>query len=83
MKLNIKREVRGDREYVVGWELVPETKEESNNLALVRDVIFFGLRDLGTYPEYDGREGSENPDFPVGKLKWKIPKSEWYRKIKE
>lgn len=65
--------------YIKGWDVIPENKKEKEILGSIRNAIFFGLTDNGTYPKYNGRESEiieENGEYSeyVTKLMWRIPK---------
>ena len=66
MKVNIKTDEKG---YAIGYDLIPESKEEQLTLGTVRNMIFFGIDD--THLEYDGRtsETIEGVDY-ITSLKW-------------
>ena len=57
-----------------GWDIVAETVEDEYTLGFIRNSVFFGLTELGTYPKYAGREDSKVRENHVTKLSWRIPK---------
>lgn len=57
-----------------GWDLIAENLDDELVLGTIRNWVFFGLEELGTYPKYDGRENSKEHENCVAKLKWRIPK---------
>lgn len=56
----------------IGWEMCPQTKEEHETVAIIRDLQFFGLEE--TYPSYNGLELID-PD--KGKCIGNIKKISW------
>lgn len=59
-----------------GWDVVAETVEDEYTLGFIRNYVFFGLDECGTYPKYAGREDSTERENHVAKLMWRIPKYE-------
>ena len=53
---------------------IAENLDDELVLGTIRNWVFFGLENLGTYPKYAGREDSEEHENCVAKLKWRIPK---------
>ena len=56
----------------IGWEMCPQTEEEHETVATIRDLQFFGLDE--TYPSYDGLELID-PD--KGKCTGNIKRISW------
>lgn len=56
----------------IGWEMCPQTEEEHETVAIIRDLQFFGLDE--TYPSYNGLELID-PD--KGKCIGNIKKISW------
>ena len=56
----------------IGWEMCPQTKEEHETVAIIRDLQFFGLDE--TYPSYNGLELID-PD--KGKCTGNIKRISW------
>ena len=56
----------------IGWEMCPQTEEEHETVAIIRDLQFFGLDE--TYPSYNGLELID-PD--KGKCTGNIKKISW------
>ena len=56
----------------IGWEMCPQTEEEHETVATIRDLQFFGLDE--TYPSYNGLELID-PD--KGKCTGNIKKISW------
>ena len=56
----------------IGWEMCPQTEEEHETVAIIRDLQFFGLDE--TYPSYDGLELID-PD--KGKCTGNIKRISW------
>lgn len=56
----------------IGWEMCPQTEEEHETVAIIRDLQFFGLDE--TYPSYNGLE-LINPD--KGKCTGNIKRISW------
>ena len=56
----------------IGWEMCPQTEEEHETVAIIRDLQFFGLDE--TYPSYNGLELID-PD--KGKCTGNIKRISW------
>ena len=56
----------------IGWEMCPQTKEEHETVAIIRELQFFGLEE--TYPSYNGVELID-PD--KGKCTGNIKRISW------
>ena len=56
----------------IGWEMCPQTEEEHETVAIIRDLQFFGIEE--TYPSYNGLELID-PD--KGKCTGNIKKISW------
>ena len=56
----------------IGWEMCPQTEEEHETVAIIRDLQFFGLEE--TYPSYNGLELID-PD--KGKCTGNIKRISW------
>ena len=56
----------------IGWEMCPQTEEEHETVATIRDLQFFGLDE--TYPSYNGLELID-PD--KGKCTGNIKRISW------
>ena len=56
----------------IGWEMCPQTEEEHEIVAIIRDLQYFGLEE--TYPSYNGLELID-PD--KGKCTGNIKKISW------
>lgn len=74
MKIIIKKAEINGQIHMAGYDLVAESGEDFETLAIIRDSIFFGLNDNGTYPKYAGREGDDKHDVTI--LKFRKPKFE-------
>lgn len=46
--------IKNDEGNPIGWSIIPETSEDDNTIATMRDLQFFGMDD--TAIEYDGIE---------------------------
>jgi hypothetical protein len=57
MKIEI---VKDDKGLSIGWDIVPETKEDDNTIATMRDLTFFGIGD--THIKYDGMRLKKDED---------------------
>lgn len=60
------------KKHILGYWFEAENKEEEENLSIVRDQIFFGLKDNGTYPMYAGRINDEETQL-VKAIGYEIP----------
>lgn len=49
MKIEITKDAQGQS---IGWDIIPETKEDDVTIATMRDLQFFGFED--TAIRYDG-----------------------------
>ena len=56
----------------IGWEMCPQTEEEHETVAIIRELQFFGLEE--TYPSYSGLELID-PD--KGKCTGNIKRISW------
>ena len=56
----------------IGWEMCPQTEEEHETVAIIRDLQFFGMDE--TYPSYNGLELID-PD--KGKCTGNIKRISW------
>ena len=60
MKIEIVKDEKG---YAIGWDIVPETKEDDETIATMRDLTFFGLDE--TAVRYDGVRLKKEEDGKV------------------
>ena len=54
----------------IRFQIVADTEDEMRKLGTIRDHYFFGSDEKHTFPEYDGRESTEDGKF-VTALKFK------------
>ena len=59
--------IRNEDNEPVGYDLIPETEEDYNNLGTIRNMVFFGFDD--TAIKYDGREMSVDGSYESKDIK--------------
>lgn len=64
--------IKNSEDRPIGWEMCPQTEEEHETVAIIRDLQFFGLNE--TYPSYNGLELID-PD--KGKCTGNIKRISW------
>lgn len=74
MKIDIKVNTNADgTQEIMGWDIIPENKEDENTVCIMRDAIYFGLAENRIV--YAGRRGdSNNEEWPIDKLMYRREK---------
>lgn len=60
------------KEYLIGYWFEAENEMEEKQLSIIRNQIFFGLNEFGTYPKYAGRIDNKSTNL-VKAIGYEVP----------
>ena len=60
------------KKYLIGYWFEAENEMEEKQLSIIRNQIFFGLDEFGTYPKYAGRIDNKSTNL-VKAIGYEVP----------